>query len=55
MSARKDFTVCHIDHGEIAVDHMTAEDADSALERALADGWCDPVVFDGHIMAQASR
>lgn len=49
-----DFTVCHIDHGAIVVDHVQAPSAVDALERALQQGQIDPVVFAGHIVAQAS-
>ncbi|MGE8691499.1 MAG: hypothetical protein ACN6PJ_30430 [Achromobacter sp.] len=49
-----DFTVCHINHGAIAVDHVKAASADEALEQAQQRGLIDPVVFAGHIVAQAS-
>ncbi|WLW64281.1 hypothetical protein RA224_12890 [Achromobacter aegrifaciens] len=49
-----DFTICHIDHGAIVVDHVQAAGADEALEQAQKQGLVDPVVFAGHIVAQAS-
>lgn len=48
------FTVSHVDHGAIVVDHVQASSADAALEQALQQGLTDPVVFAGHIKAQAS-
>ncbi len=44
----QDFTVIHIDNGSIAVDHVQAESADAALEKAEEQGLTDPVVFAGH-------
>lgn len=49
-----DFTVCHIDHGAIVVDHVQASSADAALAQAQQQDLIDPVVFAGHIVAQAS-
>lgn len=49
----QDFTVFHIDHGSIVVDHVQATDANAALEKAEADGLVDPVVFAGHMVALA--
>lgn len=35
---RMDFTVCHIDHGAIVVDHIQATSANAALEYAQKQG-----------------
>ena len=50
----QDFTVVHIDHGSIVVDHVQAASADAARDHAEAKGLIDPVVFAGHICALAS-
>ena len=50
----QDFTVGHIDHGSIVVDHVQAASADAARDHAEAKGLIDPVVFAGHICALAS-
>lgn len=49
------FTVFHINHGAITVDHVMAPSADAALEAAKAQDLCDPVIFGGHISALASE
>lgn len=48
------FTVAHVDHGAIVVDHVQAPSGDAALAQAQQQGLTDPVVFAGHIKAQAS-
>ncbi|NMU88381.1 hypothetical protein HGQ98_00570 [Achromobacter ruhlandii] len=48
------FTVAHVDHGAIVVDHVQAKGADEALAQAQQQDLTDPVVFAGHIVAQAS-
>lgn len=54
LAGRMAFTVAHVDHGAIVVDHVQANSADEALAQAQQQDLTDPVVFAGHIVAQAS-